>query len=245
VFITPTVPESLQERDERLLAQYKHTTGYNKEQKLNELLIAMGGPIGAAVNSFRSAPLPLPALEMEAKRQALSAMLDWDKSKGMSLSSYVLTMVKQRLYRYVSQYQNVARIPEGQILNIGPLREANADLTSRLGREPTTEELSDELGLPIKHIVRLRRNMRKDLLQSAGGLDTIDTYKTDENYEAAMMCYYSLTDQEKIVYDYSLPAHGLPRLKVGEIAKKLGVSIGRISQLKESIAKKIQPYLED
>ena len=242
--INPFVSESLQQRDERLLAEYKRARGLQKEQKLSELLTALGGPIGIGVNAYRGAPLPPAAMEMEAKRQAVMALEEWDKSKGMSLSNYVTTMVKQRLYRYVGTYQNTARIPEGQILNIGPLREANTDLTSRLGREPTTEELADHLGLPIAHVVRLRRNLRKDLLDNAGGLDNIEAYQTSPDYEAAMLAYYSLNTMEKNVFDFSLGAHGQPQLKAGEMAKRLGISAGRVSQIKESIAKKIQPCLE-
>jgi len=245
MFQTPTLPETMAEKDERLLTDWKKTSvGYQKEQKLSALLQNLSGAIGTAVNSYRGAPLPFSVLEMEGKRQAIQAIQEWDRTKGMSLASYVTTMVKQRLYRYVSTYQNVARIPEGQVLQIGPMREAMTDLSSKLGREPTIDELADHLGLPVKHVVRLRKNLRSDLLEEGGGLDNIEGYQTDPNFERAMMAYYQLSTQEKLVFDYSLGAHGQPKLKAGEIATKLKISNGRVSQLNTSIANKLKPYLE-
>jgi RNA polymerase sigma factor (sigma-70 family) len=242
----PSIPETMRDRDERLLAEWKKLpSGFQKDQKLSELLRSLSGAIGTAVNSFRGAPVPQVTLELEAKRQAVQALQDWDRTKGMSMASYVTTIVKQRLYRYVGTYQNVARIPEEQIRQIGPIREAITDLNSRLGREPTTEELADHLGLPFKHIARVRRSLRADLLEEGGGMENIQAYETDPNFERAMLAFYQLTDQEKQVFDFSLGAHGQPRLSNNVIATRLGMSPGRISQIKKSIAQKIKPYFED
>jgi DNA-directed RNA polymerase specialized sigma subunit len=244
-FQSPTAPETARERDERLLTEWKRATGFSKDQKLSELLKNLSGAIGTAVNSYRGAPVPQVTLELEAKRQALLAIQDWDRSKGMSLASYVTTMVKQRLYRYIGTHANVARLPEGQIRQIGPIREAVSDLTSKFGREPTTDELADHLGMPVKQITRLRRNLRSDLLEEGGGLDNIEHYNTDPGFERAMMAYYQLTDMEKLVFDFSLGAHGQPRLKPTEIASRLKISNGRVSQLKTSLGQKLKPYLGD
>lgn len=237
--------ETVKEKDERLLQEWKQApAGFDKERRLSALLSNFGGSIGFGLNSFRGAPLPMATMELEAKRIAAEAFNDYSPTAGMSLSSFITTRVKQRLSRYVGTYQNVARLPEHQIQQIGPLREAVADLTSRWNREPTTEELADHLGLPVKHITRLRKNLRQDLMAETGGLDATDTYETDPDYAKAMMVYYSLNTQEKQAFDFLLGAHGQPRLSASEIATRLKISAGRVSQLKTSIADKVQPYLK-
>lgn len=233
--------ETPKERDERLLAAWKRTRSPNT---LSELLTNLKGPIAVAVNSYRGAPMPQATVELEGTRQAMQAIQDWDATKGVSLSTYVTTMVKQRLYRYIGTYQNVARLPEAQIRQIGPIREAMSDLTSRLGREATTEELADHLGLPFNHVARVRRNLRADLLEEGGGVD-MDAFHHDAGYERAMMAYYQLNDQEKLVFDFSLGAHGQLKLKNKDIAVKLKLTDGRVSQLKKSIAEKLKPFLGD
>lgn len=240
----PSLPETPRERDARLVSQYKKATGFAKEQKLEELLDALAGPIGTAVNTFRGAPLPSITMQLEAKRIAAEAVNDFDPSQGVALATFVTTRVKQRLSRYVGTYQNTARLPEAQIQKIGPIREAVADLTTRLGREPSTEEIADHLGLSLKHVARIRKNLRADLLEETGGLGNLDVYEQDEGFDRAMMVYYQLTNQEKQVFDYLLGAHGQQRLRPLEIANRLGISAARVSSIKETIAKKIQPYLE-
>jgi DNA-directed RNA polymerase specialized sigma subunit len=58
-----------------------------------------------------------------------------------------------------------------------------------------------------------------------------------------MLGFYGLNDQEKQVFDFSLGAHGQPKLKAGEIAERLKISPARISAIKENVGNKIRPYL--
>lgn len=238
------LPETRKEQDLRLLKEWKGAkNSFEKERALSALLTALGGAIGYGLNSFRGAPLPFQVMELESKRTAVEALNDYDPNKGTSLATFITTRVKQRLARYVGTYQNVARLPEAQIQQVGPLREAVADLSSRYHREPTTDELADYMAIPVKHIERLRKNLRQDLLAESGGLDALESHEADPDFEKAMLVFYSLSVAEKQVFDYSLGAHGQPKLQAQEIAKRLKISPGRVSQLKASIAAKITPYI--
>lgn len=239
-----SISETPRERDMRLLVEWKTAVGFKKEQKLTELLDSLGGPIGTAVNAFRGAPMPQVTVELEAKRLAVEALNDFNPAlTQMSLATFIITRVKQRLARYVGTYQNVARLPEHQINQIGAMREAVTDLTSRFKREPTAVEIADHMGIPVAHVTRLRKNLRSDLMAESGGLESMEAFETDPDFERAMLVYYSLNDQEKHVFDYSMGAHGQPRLAAGEMAKRLNISAGRVSQIKDSIATKIKAYL--
>ena len=240
----PTLPETNSERDIRLLKTWKKAVGFKKDQALTELMEAMQGPIMTAVNAYAAAPLPRVTLELMAKQYAVDAFNDFDTSRGYGFSSYVITSVKQKLYRYVGQYQNVARIPEHQIGQIGPLNEATADLTSRFGREPTSAEVADHMGIPIENVTDMRRLMRKDLTEEGGGgVDQYEAYEHDPDFERASMSYYGMSTVERQIFDFSLGAHGQPKLSTNEIASRLRISAGRVSQLKKSVALKIKPFL--
>lgn len=240
---TPQLPELPQERDERLHREWQKATGFQKDQKLSELLLSLQGVIGQVVNQYRTAPVPLRTLELEARRQAVLALKDWRPGMGTKPSSFVGTRVRQRLFRYVGENQNTARIPEAQIRQIRPLQSAISDLTDRYGREPSTHELADHMGLPVTHVTRLRKSLRADLLSTAQGLDELEDHRHDPDFERAMMGYYHLSEQEKVVFDYLLGAHGQQRLKPSQVAQKLGLSPPRISQIRKSIAKKLGQYL--
>lgn len=243
-FGVPSLPETPAEKDRRLLKEYRSAPiGPQKDRALSELLNNLTGAIMTGVNAFQTARLPRVTLELEGKRIAKQAIEDYDTTKGMTLASYVTTMVKQRLYRYAGTYQNVARIPEAKIRQIGPLREAQTDLMNRYGREPTTAEIADHMGVSVLRVAQLRRLLRKDLLEEGTNPESLEAFEHDPDYERAMLAYYSMTDNEKHVFDYSLGAHGQKQLSTNEIAKKLNVSAARVSQLKKAIADKIRPYL--
>jgi DNA-directed RNA polymerase specialized sigma subunit len=244
MFNLPVLPETPPERDKRLLKEWKSSFGMKKDKALSALLDSLNGPIMTAVNQFSGASMPKVTMELEAKRHAVDALQNFNPELGMSLSSYVTTIVKQKLYRYVGTYNNVARIPEHHLREIGPLNEATTDLTSRYGREPTVHELADHLGVAPSRITGLRRLLRKDLTEEGGGgVEQYEAFEHDPDFERASLAYYSMSDAEKLVFDYSLGAHGQPRIGTNEMASKLKLSAGRISQLRTSIANKIKPYL--
>lgn len=245
--------ETPAQRDARLYEEWRDAQpGWTKDQAYDKLMKSLEPAVMSAANTYRAAPVPTPTLELEAKRLAGLAAREWDPKGGMTLASYIGTMVRQRLYRWVTAHQNVARIPEAQVGQIGHFQMAVNDLSSRYGREPTTEELADHLAIHPKHVSRLRRALRSDLIASSaaeaegeeGSLaDSIEDIPHDPDYERAMLGYYSLNDQEKHVFDYSLGAHGQPKLKPGEIAARMGISPARVSALKEAVGAKIRPYL--
>jgi len=210
---------------------------------MSALLDQLEGATMTAVRTYQTAPLPFPILQSEGKRLTTEAIKDWDPSRGMSLSSYVITTVKQRLSRYVSDHQNFARIPENKVRMIGPLREAETDLSNRFGREPTIVELSDHMAVPISHITRLRKMQRADILESSSDFSGVEQFAHDASYERVMLAYYSFNPEQQQIFDYSMGTHGKPKLSPGDIATRMGLTNVRVSQLKKQVADLIQPYL--
>lgn len=240
----PGMPETPQDKEERLIKEWKKARGFNKDQKLQELLKIFGGSIGMAVNQYRAAPLPFRTLELEAKRQAVIALKAYKPGMGAKPSSFIQTRVGQRLNRYVAEHQNVARLPEAQVHRIGSYNRAMDDLSGRFDREPTTHELADHMGIPVAHVTRLRKSLRSDLLSSKEGFDSFEDHSHDPDFNQAMMAYYNLSNQEKLVFDYLLGAHGQPRMQPKQIAQKLNITPARVSKVKKNIAKKLDPYLQ-
>jgi RNA polymerase sigma factor (sigma-70 family) len=229
--------------DTELYEAWKNAPQYAKEEKLQALLTQLDGAVMSAVRVYLNSNLPFPILQSEGRRIAVEAIKDYNPSKGMSLSSYVITLVKQRLNRYVGQHQNVARIPEDKMRMIGPLREAETELANRLGREATVDEVAEHMVVPVSHVTRIRKMMRADILESSSNFAEMEQFAADPNYERVMMAYYSLTPDEKLVFDYSMGTHGKKKLEPGEMATKLGMTSVRVSQIKKQLADKLGKYL--
>jgi DNA-directed RNA polymerase specialized sigma subunit len=126
---------------------------------------------------------------------------------------------------------------------IGPLREAETELANRLGREATADEVAEHMVVPLSHVTRIRKMMRADILESSSNFADMEQFAADPNYERVMMAYYSLTPDEKLVFDYSMGTHGKKKLDPGEIVLKLGMTSVRVSQIKKQLADKLGQYL--
>lgn len=207
---------------------------------LSELLRRMDGLIQTAVNKYASNSVPRSVIEADAKKWAVKAFEDFKEDKGVKLSTYVMGYMK-KLYRTVGKYQNVARIPEHKIMKIKPLESAKSFLYDELGRNPTYDEISNHLGWSKKHVIDLDNSIRKDVAASTG-LQDQSHQSFSPQLEVIRMAYFSLSQEEKDVYDYTIGDHGKPRLNPGQIAIKMKMSPSKISKIRNSIAKKLSDH---
>lgn len=114
-------------------------------------------------------------------------------------------------------------------------------MAQQLGRQPTHHEMAKAMDMDVKHIKQLHKSLRGDLFE--GKFES----ETDQNSEELDWLLVDLRDelneQEKRVYDH-LIGYKVPQISnKQELAIKLNISPGRLSQITGSIAKKIQPHL--
>lgn len=208
---------------------------------LTLLLRAFNPLIQGSVNKYANAPIPRSALEAEAKKWAVEAFKSFDPSRGVKLSTHV-TNYMMKLYRYTGKHQNVGRMPEHQIMQIRPFQSAESQLSDNLGRPPTTTELAEHLGWNANRVNQMQKSIRKDIA-STTGLGDGDYTSYSQEGEILAMGYWSLTNEEKLVYDYTTGSNGKPKIKPGEIARKMNVSPSKISKIRNSIGSKLNTFL--
>ena len=227
------------EREEEL-GMWKQWHRTKDPEVLSSLLTSMDPLIQKRVMQFRSAPLPQSAIESEARKQAIKAFETYRPDKGASLGTHVGNYM-QKVYRYVSTYQNVGRMPESRTARIDTYKKTKSFLEQEKGREPSTVEMADELGWSKREVGRMERELRKDL-----GLETsfgeMSFNESDPNADILNYIYYELTPDEQIVYDYLAGMHGKPTLKMSAVAKKLNKTIRQVGLIKNRIKKKLDKY---
>ena len=76
----------------------------------------------------------------------LKAVTKFDASRGFKFSTYATWWIRQAITRSIADQARVIRIPVHLQESIQRLRRASRDLTQRLGRTPTHEELALESG---------------------------------------------------------------------------------------------------
>ena len=227
--------------DEELVADWKSKRDHAAYSELKRRYRLM---VLKQANVYRSAPVAFENVVSQGWLLFDDAVNSFDPKKGAGFSTR-LGYTLRRLDRYVKTYQNIARIPEGQSAKIGDMNRARASLGLDLGREPTDRELGKKLKLKTKTVTTLRRAQRKDLFEGIFEETPIDLDTRAESVDYVLRnARYELDGQEQQVYDRLLGLNGKPKARSKKsLAKSLGMSQGRLSQITSSISKKIRKHL--
>ncbi len=101
--------------------------------------------------------LPLADLISEGNIGLMKAVERFDPNKGGKLSTYGSWWIKQSIKRALANQSKTIRLPVHMVDKIARMRRISAMLAESLGREPTDEELSEELGIPRKKLALLKQ----------------------------------------------------------------------------------------
>lgn len=108
---------------------------------------------------YANCGVPIIDLISEGNIGLMKAVERFDPNKGGKLSTYGSWWIKQSIRRALSNQSKTIRLPVHIFDKISKIRKIATILTEALGREPTHEELAEEVGVPVNKI--------QDLFQSS------------------------------------------------------------------------------
>lgn len=212
-------------------------------EHLKPLLDSFKPVIQKEVNKWKGVEIPKSAIQAEMRKQFVNAVKTFNPQheKKTQLMSWVTTNLNKSS-RFMKTYQNIGKIPEGQIARISEFKRAKEELANIHGFEPDTKTLADHLKWPHKKVVQLSKELRQDLPVSgfAGG-DPAESMAPKE-LEAIRILQYDnrLSKEERAVYEYTFGLNGKQRLQPGQIAKQTGLHPSKISRIRGKIKGYIQ-----
>jgi len=219
------------------------------KQALQLLLKSLEPVIQGQVNKFAGVGLPRVSIEMEAKRLTIQALDSYNPALA-KVSTHVTNYLK-KLQRFVMSYQNVGHIPEPRAIAIGKYQTIYENIESDKGREPTVEELADQMQWSPVEVNRLQTELRKDLSikhdtddDTAGGFYYYSNpFNQDQESENLWhFIYYDADPIDKKIMEYTLPIFGVQgeALNRKQVAAKLNLTVNEVKKRQQKLAEKMQ-----
>lgn len=221
-------------RRDRETELWKSWRGGN-EASLGELYDSLTPIIKRQTMSFKG-NLPEAYIDAMVKKHVLHALNTWDPAKAQ-MNTHILNRM-HKVKREVSQYQNPGRLAEASHWKVPAAQNVQANLTEELGRDPTREELAHALGTSTEEAHRLRAGTRRDL-SAIEGQNRWVTPEADQQSALLRDFAQELPPLEQQVLYMVFGLEGHPELQAKDIASKLGLTPGRVSQIRRELADKV------
>src|SRR3979411_1851861 len=107
-------------------------------------------------HDYANLGLPLLDLISEGNIGLMKAVERFDPAKGGKLSTYGSWWIKQSIKRALANQSKTIRLPVHLGNKISKMRRTAMRLQEELGREPTDEELGEELGITASRVAQMR-----------------------------------------------------------------------------------------
>ena len=213
-------------------------------------------------HDYEGLGLPLLDLINEGNIGLMKAVERFDPAKGGKLSTYGAWWIKQSIKRALANQSKTIRLPVHLVDKISKMRRTALRLQEELGREPTDEELAEELQTSASRVAA----MRTAAIRPASLDAPISEDEDSNNYseivadENASNPYDQLEDKtvtsmleemvtkldprEATILRYRFGLDGGSEKTLEEVGEKFGVTRERVRQIQNIALRKMRKMIE-
>jgi RNA polymerase primary sigma factor len=193
--------------------------------------------------------LPMEDLVQEGMLGLIRAVEKFDWRRGFKFSTYGTLWIRQALQRGLQNHGRTIRLPVHVAQRQTKVRKVESELSTKLGREPTDEEIAAEAKLPVEEVAELRELTRgltsldqpvgEDGETAFGDLLASEQPRPDEEVETAERqelisgAVDQLPQAERDVIRLRFGLTGGEPLNLRQTGLELGIPLGKARELEQ------------